>query len=147
MSLLRGKIGEATAAASPFGSDAGTTAISATRTERRERVPLDPETALKAGLAVLGIGLLAAGYVVRWRTRGRTLRKPTQKQKEAIAEPMANILSRRLDLGRVGPDLIDLAMISIGVDDYVSDGDLIEGPRVDHGIPDDLREKENSDVQ
>jgi hypothetical protein len=147
MSLLRGKIGEATANASPFGSDTGTTGISATRTEKAPRVPIDPETALKAGLAVLGIGLLAAGYVVRWRTRGRTLRKPTQKQKEAIAEPLANILTRRLDLGRVGPDIIDLAMISIGVDDYVNDGDLIEGPRVEFGIPDDLREKENSDVQ
>jgi len=87
--------------ASPFGTT--DTVISATRTKPvRERVAVDPEVALKAGLAVVGIVVLAAGYVMRTRTK-RQLRKPTVRQKEAIAEPLSRILVRRLDMGRDDP--------------------------------------------
>jgi len=123
--------------ASPFGTT--DTVISATRTKPvRERVAVDPEVALKAGLAVVGIVVLAAGYVMRTRTK-RQLRKPTVRQKEAIAEPLSRILVRRLDMGRVAPDIVDLAEIAIGVDDYVSDGPIMQGPRVDIGVPEDLQ--------
>lgn len=139
MSLLQGKLGEAVANASPFDPSA----TLGTHTEKpvRERVAIDPETALKAGLAIVGVLVVTASWMARSRFR-RSVRKPTDSQREAVAKPLAEILGRHLDIGRVAPDIVNLAEISIGVNDYVSDGPILQGPRIDVGVPEDLQEKE-----
>lgn len=143
MSLLQGKLGEAVASASPFANGEDPTATSGTRTEKpvRERVAIDPETALKAGLAIVGVLVVTASWMARSRFK-RSVRKPTDSQREAVAKPLAEILGRHLDIGRVAPDIVNLAEISIGVNDYVSDGPILQGPRIDVGVPEDLQEKE-----
>lgn len=100
--------------------------------------PTKAETAgLVAGL--LGLVVVGAAGLVRWRTK-RKLRRPTVRQIDDIAAPLARIALRTADLSWLNPTLADLIAAGAATGEYLSDGPLLEGPEYDDGIPDDLQE-------
>jgi hypothetical protein len=102
--------------------------------------PSKAETAaLFAGL--IGLLVPAAALVVRWRTR-RKLRRPSTRQIDDMAAPLARIALRHADLDWLNADLTDMIHTGSALGAYLSDGPLLEGPDIDPGIiPGDFQEE------
>lgn len=86
----------------------------------------------------LGLVVLAAAGLVRWRLRAQ-LRRPTDDHLEDVAGPVARILMRHVDLSKLPADLGDVIAAGTAVGHYVNDGPLIEAYYEDPGMPDDLQ--------
>jgi hypothetical protein len=103
---------------------------------------LDPAVAVRlVGVAVTAVVMLAA-LSVRTR-RGRTLRRPTAAERDAIATPIARVVSRRVP-GILSADLADVAEASHAVSEYLAAGPLTE-LLTDPGVPPDLHRTDDDD--
>lgn len=78
----------------------------------------DPKEVAKviSGLTIIGLSSLA----VWLRRKGKHLRMPDERQRDAFARPLANILVRHLPLTEIGPDLADITAAATAVHNYVS---------------------------
>lgn len=127
----------------------GRTTTSGSRTDAfakavRDRIPLDPESALKATIAVVGLGVIIGSWVVRFQTK-RALRQPTEEQSKAIAEPLSKIFARHFDMGGMAPDLLNGVEAAVALNNYVMEGPMVVGPEVRTGVPrGDLNQEENA---
>lgn len=91
--------------------------------------------------ALLAAAAVAVGFAVRWRYRGQyRLRQPTKAHTEAVGIPLGRIAARHVPLGKLTPDLRDLVVAAVGVNDYLDAGPL-RLPVHDAGVPDDLNQE------
>lgn len=105
----------------------------------------DPSWSIEAAgalvVGIVGLAFSAAGWIIRLRS-GAQLRRPTKAQLREIAEPLAGILWRRVDLEKWGPDLADGIKATAATGAYVSEAPLIERATIDPGIPPGLTDPE-----
>jgi hypothetical protein len=93
-------------------------------------------------IGLLGLAVVGAGLLVRWRTRNnRRLRAPTDKQLRQMAEPLAAIGLRHFDSDLFNRDVADLTRAGAALGAYITDGPLTQ-PNTDPGLP-DLTDQEN----
>lgn len=111
--------------ASPFRKGEPTlTGTSSAAGPKRDVGNMTTETATAAAVAVLGVALMGAAFLVRLRTKAeRKLRQPTTDERDAIAAPAAQLLLRRLP-GGWSRDLLDGLAVLAGVGTYVNAGPL-----------------------
>lgn len=74
---------------------------------------------------VLNIALSLADIVIR-RLRGRKVRQPSRDQVDDIAEPLASLAIRHLDMTKFGPDLADIVAAGGAASGYMREGPMTE---------------------
>jgi len=95
-----------------------------TSTEPRWKAGGDPDVTAKAlgGLFVL----LVTAVSLLYRGRGKTVRRPTDRQRDDVAVPLARVACHHLPMDLLNPDLLDGIAAATAVYDYATDGPLIE---------------------
>lgn len=58
------------------------------------------------------------------RMRGRRLRRPTPEQLDEFSAPIGDIMARRVDVAKYGPDVYALTMAGGAFSDWLGDGAL-----------------------
>lgn len=120
----------------PAPSRPATPAATPTATSSAGKPTTKQTAELVAG--VVGLLLVGAASVISWRA-GRQLRRPTDKQVDDFARPLADILLRHWDKAVINRDLVDGIAAGAVAGNYLADGPLIERrAQVDPGVPHDL---------
>jgi hypothetical protein len=120
----------------PAQSRPATPAATPTATSSAGKPTTKQTAELVAG--VVGLLVVGAAAVISWRA-GRQLRRPSDKQVDDFARPVAEILLRRWESAVINRDLIDVIAAGAVAGNYLADGPLIEHrDRVDPGVPHDL---------
>lgn len=102
--------------------------------------PTPAETAVLVA-ALLSMLVSGAALAVRWRTRRRLkLRRPSTKQTESVAGPLARLALRHADASWLNADLADLLTAGAATGWYLTDGELLIPDQPDPGVPEDLQE-------
>jgi len=93
------------------------------------------DTAAVAG-AISGFLLVVLGFAA-WalRRRGFELRVPDEKERAEVADPVARIASRHLDLSMLSPDVADATQAVAATAAYAQTSPLSRGLRVDENVP------------
>lgn len=120
----------------PSGADPASSAGTRTSTEGRPgwRAGGNPQ---EVGETLAGLLALLSGFLVlRAARRGRRFRAPDPAERDAIAFPVARILTRHLPMQAIGPDIKDAAQAARGLADYVQAGPLLtRSPELDEPTP------------
>lgn len=85
----------------------------------------DPKAAAKVVAGLVGLAFVLAAGVLGHLGGRRDIRRPTRKQADGFAEPVARIAARHLDVSRVTPDLIDVIEAGSAAGDYLIDGPIV----------------------
>lgn len=110
----------------------------ATPTDTSSASKPTPKQTSELVAGVVGLLVVGAAAVISWRA-GRQLRRPTDKQVDDFARPLAEILLRHWDAAVINRDLVDGIAAGAVAGNYLADGPLIERrAQVDPGVPHDL---------
>lgn len=100
----------------------------------------DPKDAAKVVAGLVGLAfVLAAGIL--GHLGNRDVRRPSRKQADGFAAPVARIAARHLDVSRVTPDLIDVIEAGSAVGDYLIDGPIVIARSADVTCQDDEQDQ------
>lgn len=114
------------------------TPTSATGDEPARATPREVGELVAALIAAAAVGV---GLLVRWRFRDQVrLRQPTRAHTEAVGLPLGRIAARHVPLGKLTPDLRDLVVAAVGVNDYLDAGPVLLAVAREDGVPDNLQE-------
>jgi len=111
---------------SPAGADRPT----------RRSSPGKPVDVQAVSAALSGFILVIAGFCA-WalRRRGWELRVPDEKERADVAEPLARIGARHLDLSMLSPDVADATQAVAASAAYCQTSPLSRGVRIEPNIP------------
>jgi hypothetical protein len=107
----------------PLRGSTSTEGVRPLRWRRRYAPGGEPEQVKDVIGGLFIAAVVAAGLV--YRNSQRTLRKPTPRELDAIASPLARIACRWLPMHLLGPDLLDATAAVKATSDYVGSGPLI----------------------
>lgn len=100
----------------------------------------EPVDLPKVVIGLLGLAFVGIAFAYGRSTK-REFRKPTTREKRAIAAPLARIAARHDASGLLGPDAGDLLEAGVAVSEYLGAGPLSTGPlSYDPGVPADIQE-------
>ncbi|HWB34594.1 MAG TPA: hypothetical protein VHA75_01070 [Rugosimonospora sp.] len=121
------------------GSPAGPGIRTGSSSAGSERPSARDTAKVVGGLLLAGIGLV--GLVVRLRHDAR-LRKPTGKQLDDMAAPLARLALRYVPAEALSPTLLDVTGFVAATTEWLGDGPLLERAQVDPGVPAGLNTRE-----
>jgi hypothetical protein len=97
---------------------------SETRTRTSDTTDSDPKVTARLIAGLLGLAAVGVALGVR-RWARRTLREPTAKQLDEIAEPLASIAARHIPAAFLNDDLSDAAQAAAAIGHYLKAGKII----------------------
>lgn len=115
------------------------TAISVIGEPARKKAPADPKVTAELVVAVVAIVFTGVAVAARFRRRVK-MRKPTDRQLSAIADPLARIAARHLPAEALNADLADAVAMTAAVTAYAGAGPVFAPDVPDAGIPADIQE-------